>query len=150
MPLPEFNANGDLPPGVHRASWTEVRGASVGDLVSEKFARGAWPIFLFFFTNSRGVRPVCQRFVIFGSYVTAKANPNDVDVILIMDDAFRLDNCPMESRALFDHAVAQARYGASVFWIRPALLIGETVEQFIVYWQIKRGGGQRGILDVIL
>ena len=91
-----------------------------------------------------------RRFVIFGSYVTAKANPNDVDVILIMDDAFRLENCPMESRALFDHAVAQARYGASVFWMRPSLLIGETVEQFIEYWQIKRGGGQRGIIDVIL
>jgi ABC-type uncharacterized transport system ATPase subunit len=46
--------------------------------------------------------------------------------------------------------IAQARYGASVFWIRPALIIGETVEQFIVYWQIKRGGGQRGIVDMIL
>jgi len=50
----------------------------------------------------------------------------------------------------FDHAVAQARFGASIFWMRPALLIGETVEQFIEYWQIKRGGGQRGIVDVIL
>jgi hypothetical protein len=146
MPLPDFNANGDLPPGVHRASWIEVMG---------RFGGGA------------GQRDVCarrlahiyelarrtgglQRLVIFGSYVTAKANPNDVDVILIMDDDFRLENCPMESRALFDHAVAQARYGASVFWMRPGLLIGETVEQFIEYWQIKRGGGQRGIVDVIL
>jgi hypothetical protein len=34
--------------------------------------------------------------------------------------------------------------------MRPALLIGETVEQFIEYWQIKRDGGQRGIVDVIL
>jgi predicted nucleotidyltransferase len=91
-----------------------------------------------------------RRFIIFGSYVTAKTNPNDVDVILIMDDAFRLETCPMESRALYDHAVAQARYSASVFWIRPALLIGETVEQFIVYWQIKRGGGQRGIVDLMI
>ena len=24
MPLPEFNNNGDLPPGVHRTSWSEV------------------------------------------------------------------------------------------------------------------------------
>ena len=45
---------------------------------------------------------------------------------------------------------AQARFGASIFWMRPALLIGETAEQFIVYWQIKRGGGQRGIVDVQL
>lgn len=91
-----------------------------------------------------------KRFVIFGSYVSAKPAPNDVDVILIMDDAFRLEDCPMESRGLFDHAVGQARYGASVFWMRPALLIGETVEEFIAYWQIKRGGAKRGIVDVTL
>ena len=146
MPLPEFNANGDLPPGVHRASWTEVMGRFGGgagqrEICTRRLAH----------IYELAQRTGClQRFVVFGSYVTTKANPNDVDVILIMDDAFRLDNCPMESRALFDHAVAQARYGASVFWMRPALLIGETVEQFIVYWQIKRGGGQRGIVDVIL
>ena len=146
MPLPDFNTNGDLPPAVHRAAWTEVM---------ERFGGGA---------GQRGVctqrlahiyelarRTGClQRFVIFGSYATTKPNPNDVDVILIMDDAFHLENCPMESRGLFDHAVAQARFGASIFWMRPALLIGETVEQFIEYWQIKRGGGQRGIVDVIL
>ena len=34
----------------------------------------------------------------------------------------------MESRGLFDHAVAQARYGASVFWLRPEMLIGESLE----------------------
>jgi hypothetical protein len=146
MPLPDFNANGDLPPGVHRASWTEVM-----DRFGEKTGQRE--------VCTRRLAHICelarrtdclQRLVIFGSYVTAKGNPNDVDVILIMDDAFRLENSPMESRALFDHAVSQARYGASIFWMRPALLIGETVEQFIEYWQIKRGGGQRGIVDVIL
>jgi hypothetical protein len=146
MPLPDFNTNGDLPPGVHRASWIEVMGhfgggAGQRDVCTRRLAH--------IYELAR--RTDClRRFVLFGSYVTTKANPNDVDVILIMDDAFRLENCPMESRALFDHAVAQARYGASVFWMRPALLIGETVEQFIDYWQIKRGGGQRGIVDVIL
>jgi hypothetical protein len=62
---------------------------------------------------------------VFGSYVTAKADPNDVDIILIMDDNFRLEACPVESRGLFDHAVAQARYGASVFWTR--CVIGVTM-----------------------
>jgi hypothetical protein len=32
----------------------------------------------------------------------------------------------------------------------PGLLIGETVEEFIAYWQVKRGGDQRGIIDVLL
>ena len=90
-----------------------------------------------------------KRLIVFGSFVTAKEKPNDVDVVLVMDDGFRLEDCPMESRGLFDHAVAQARYGASVFWLRPRMLFGESVEDFIAYWQIKRDRTQRGIVEVI-
>ena len=146
MPLPDFNSNGDLPPGVHQASWSEVLerfGGGVGqrDVCTRRLVH--------IYELAR--RTEClKRFVIFGSYVTTKLEPNDVDAILIMDDAFRLERCPMESRGLFDHAVAQARHGASVFWIRPALLIGEDVEQFVSHWQIKRGGAKRGIVDVML
>jgi len=90
-----------------------------------------------------------QKFIIFGSYVTAEANPNDIDVVLVMDDGFRLEMCPIESLGLFDHAVAQARYGASIFWLRPGLLVGGSVEDFIAYWQLKRDGSKRGIVEVI-
>jgi len=89
-------------------------------------------------------------FLIFGSYVTAKLEPNDVDVVLVMDDAFRLEKCPVEIRGLFNHAVAQARYGVSIFWIRPGVLIDENVEDFLAYWQIKRYGSRRGMVEVVL
>jgi hypothetical protein len=91
-----------------------------------------------------------QHLILFGSYVTAKPEPNDVDVILVMRDSFRLEECPTESRGLFDHSVAQARYGASIFWIRPGLLIAETLEDFIAYWQVKRDGEKRGIVEMLL
>ena len=90
-----------------------------------------------------------QRFIIFGSYVTAKSGPNDVDVVLVMDDAFRLEDCPIEARGLFDHAVAQARYGASIFWMRPGMLIEASIEEFIAYWEVKRDGSRRGIVEVV-
>jgi len=145
MPLPDLNSSGDLPSGVHRATLDEV---------------------IQRFSSAGGQREICtlrlrhvyelakrtghlQRFVIFGSYVTVQPRPNDVDVVLVMDDSFRLEECPIESRGLFDHATAQARYGASVFWLRPGLLIDETVEGFIAYWQIKRDGSRRGIVEVI-
>ena len=89
-----------------------------------------------------------QHLIIFGSYVTDEPDPNDVDVILVMDDAFRLEECPTESRGLFDHAIAQARYGASIFWVRPGLLIGESLESFVAHWQLKRDGSLRGIVEV--
>jgi hypothetical protein len=145
MVLPKFNKAGDLPPGVYQATL---------DAVVERF--GA----------AQGQRNICtrrlvhvyalaqrtghlQRFVIFGSYVTAAPYPNDVDVILVMDDAFRLEDCPIEGQGLFDHAVAQARYGASIFWVRPGLLLSESIDDFVAYWQIKRDGSKRGIVEVI-
>ena len=74
-----------------------------------------------------------QRIIIFGSYVTAKPDPNDVDVVLVMDNAFRLEDCPIEIQGLFDHAVAQARYGVSIFWVRPGLLLSESIDDFVAY-----------------
>jgi hypothetical protein len=146
VPLPQFNALGDLPPDVHRATLPEV----VERFGGQTARRDACTRRLMHVVELVRRTGHLQRLVVFGSYVTAKPEPNDVDVILIMKDSFHLEECPTESRGLFDHPVAQARYGVSVFWIRPGMLIEETVEEFILYWQIKRGGDKRGIVDVTI
>ncbi|MBY0459609.1 MAG: hypothetical protein K2V38_20005 [Gemmataceae bacterium] len=89
-----------------------------------------------------------DRLVVFGSHATDKDSPNDVDVILVMRNDFRVEDCPAEARVLFDHARADAELGASIFWIRPELLLGETLEQFLSYWRRKRDGRTRGIVEV--
>ena len=146
MPLLDFDASGDLPPGVHRATLKEIiqRFSSAGG------QRRMCTLRLSHIHELAQRTGHLQRFVIFGSYVTAEPNPNDVDVVLVMDDTFRLEECPNESRGLFNHALAQARYGASIFWIRPGLLIEESIEDFIEYWQLKRDGSRHGIVEVIL
>ncbi len=88
------------------------------------------------------------RFVIFGSFVTAKPDPNDVDIFLLMEDSFDMSELAGEAKLLFDHAAAQARFGASVFWVR-RLAAFEGEQTTIEYWQIKRDGGQRGIVEII-
>jgi hypothetical protein len=146
MPLPDLNVSGELPTGVHRAMLDEViqRFGSAGG------QRRVCTLRLCHVYELAKRTGLLQQFVIFGSYVTAQANPNDIDVILVMDDAFRLEECPIEARGLFDHAVVQARYGASVFRLRPGLMTGESVDDFIAYWQLKRDGSRRGIVEVIL
>jgi hypothetical protein len=47
------------------------------------------------------------RFVVFGSFVTAKPEPNDVDVFMLMNDAFDLSALSGETAILFDHSSAQ-------------------------------------------
>jgi len=145
MALPALNETGDLPPGIHRATLDEV----IQHFGADKGARGVCTRRLFHIYELARRTERLGRFIIFGSYVTAKPDPNDVDVILVMDDAFRLEDCTIEAQGLFDHAVAQARYGASVFWVRPGLLMNESIEDFISYWQIKRDGSKRGIVEVI-
>ena len=65
-----------------------------------------------------------------------------------MSSDFRLENCPQESCSLFSHADAEARYGASVFWLREESVTDTAMREVLRAWQIKRDGTLRGILEV--
>jgi hypothetical protein len=93
-------------------------------------------------------RPDISRFLIFGSFVTTKEMPGDVDVVLVMGETFKLEEAPRESRTLFSHADADARFGASVFWIRRGILPDEEVARLLEFWQSRRDGETRGIVEV--
>jgi hypothetical protein len=67
---------------------------------------------------------------------------------LVTRDDFDVQTCDAVSQPLFDHLRATEVFGASVFWIRPALLVLETLEEFIAQWQITRDQTRRGIVEV--
>jgi hypothetical protein len=146
MALPEFNEEGDLPVGIHRATFEEVlerfgQGTPQRHLVALRLVR----IHKLAFETGK-----LLRFVIFGSFITAKPAPNDVDIILVMADDFDMDECAEQTRPLFEHMRAHEVFGASVFSVRPLTVLLESVDQFLGYWQVKRDKGQRGIVEVIL
>lgn len=87
------------------------------------------------------------RFVVFGSFVTAKPDPNDVDIFMLMEDTFDSNHVTGEAAIIFDHLAAQNVEGASVFWIRRmAAISGE--QAALEHWQIKRDKTKRGIVEV--
>jgi hypothetical protein len=88
------------------------------------------------------------RFVVFGSFVTAKPEPNDVDIILLMEDTFDLASVTGEAALVFQHMEAEVCFGASVFWARRSSAIGGE-QAMIEYWQVRREGGLRGIVEII-
>ena len=88
------------------------------------------------------------RFVVFGSFVTAKPHPNDVDIILLMEDAFDLATVTGEAALVFQHLEAAAHFGASVFWTKRSGAVGGE-QAMIEYWQARREGGQRGIVEIV-
>ncbi len=86
--------------------------------------------------------------MVFGSFVTDKLEPNDVDVFMIMDDNFDIGSLVGESPLLYaDHGTAQDYFGASVFWIRRMAAIGGE-RAAMEDWQIKRDGTERGIVEI--
>lgn len=90
MALPDFNEAGDLPPEVHRATLDEIL-ERFGSGSARRTACARRLAHIFELARRTG----SLRFlIVFGSFVTRKEEPNDVDVILIMDDAFQLEKCP--------------------------------------------------------
>ena len=141
---PEFDGNGDLPTGIHQAALVEVMehfGTSTMQrrIVARRLER------IYNLARSTGQ---LARLVIFGSFVTAKPDPNDVDVFMLMQDTFDSSQVTGEAAIIFDHMAAQSTEGASVFWIRKAAAIGGE-QAALAHWQVKRDKTKRGIVEVI-
>jgi len=76
---PDFDGNGDLPVGVHQATLAEViqhfgTGTLQRRIVAQRLER------IYRLARSTGH---LVRIAVFGSFVTAKPAPNDVDVVLL-------------------------------------------------------------------
>ena len=119
-PLPEFDDNGNLPPRIHRATLAQVferfgQDSRHRQAVAERLKR------VYELVLSTGQ---LARFVVFGSFVTAKAEPNDVDIVLLMEDVFDLASLKGEATLIFQHLEADAHFGASVFWSKRSGALG--------------------------
>ena len=141
---PDLNLNGDLPVGIHEATLSEViRHFGSGTLQRQTVARRLERIY----NLAHGTNQLA-RFIVFGSFVTNKPDPNDVDVFMLMEDTFDSAQVSGEEAIIFDNVAAQNSEGASIFWIRRMAAIGgeqETLE----HWQIKRDRSRRGIVEVV-
>ena len=85
MALPELNAQGELPLGVHQATIDEV---------TTRFGKGAEQQLKVTDCLKRIYQLACaigelERLIIFGSYITAKPEPNDIDVVTYLQRRFR-------------------------------------------------------------
>jgi hypothetical protein len=65
-----------------------------------------------------------------------------------MADAFDASHLMGDARLLFEHGAAQAHVGASVFWVRH-LAAWQGEQAAVEFWQVKRSGGRRGIVEII-
>ena len=143
--LPPFTESGDLPPGIYPAGWVEIEERLSKGTEARRRA----------FAKLRLINELARRtghlarFLVFGSFVSTIEDPRDVDVVLVMAERFQLEMAPREARTLFSHADADARFGASIFWLREGMLPEHVMQLFLETWQTKRDGTRRGIVEVI-
>ncbi len=144
MTFPEFNDDGDLPVGIYQATLQETlehfgEGSLQRRLVARRLAK--------IYELAKGTNQLL-RFIVYGSFVTNKPNPNDVDVFMLMKDNFDPENVFGKTRLLFKHLTTQKYEGASIFWATKSGIIG-SADSLIEGWQIKRDKTMRGIIEVI-
>ncbi|MEX0728016.1 MAG: hypothetical protein WD065_17205 [Planctomycetaceae bacterium] len=143
MAIPEFTDSGDLPVGIHRALLKEaIDRLGKETSIRKHLARRLERIYQIALNTGH-----LRHFVIFGSFVTSKLEPNDVDVFMIMDNNFEYRTLTGESALLFNHQTADSHFGCSIFWTRQSAAFGGE-QQAMEDWQIKRDGTLRGIVEI--
>jgi hypothetical protein len=109
--LPAFNEDGSLPEGLQSATEDEVFAR-----FAPPSARRQWLA-----DRLRDLLDLAKatgqlsRVVVWGSFVTSKEVPNDLDVLLVMTEEFSVDACPGACRVLFNHVEARLCFNADVF-----------------------------------
>jgi hypothetical protein len=144
MPWLTFNELGDLPVGVYRATLAEVI-AHFGHGTAQRVTITARLEHIYALARRTGS---LQRFIIFGSYITAEPNPRDVDIFLVMRGGFQPCDAPLEAQSLFRHGTAQSELGASIFWVNAETSFADR-EDLIIGWQTRRDLQRRGIVEVV-
>ena len=142
--LPAFNQAGNLPEGVHRATEAEVLSRFATTSARRKWL-GERLRNLLKMARATGK---LERVVLWGSFVTSKESPNDLDVLLVMAADFDLEQVPTDRRALFTYAQAKIRFNADVFWTKVS--IGQdTLDLWLITYQLGKDLKRRGIVEVV-
>ena len=141
--LPSFDKNGNLPPGIHWATWDELVAYFGSSARRQRLLDGLYEAL-------RLLREAgCQAVYINGSFVTTKEFPGDFDACWDIEgvDADRLD--PVFLDFSNSRAAQKERFGGELF---PAQLTeGVTGTIFLEFFQMDRNTGQpKGIVAIRL
>lgn len=145
MSLPPLQKDGYLPVGIHQSTWDEIATCfSVGSprrvFLGRQFAR--------LLENAKATGHL-RRVYIWGSFASAKPNPGDVDVLLVMSAEFESEKLTVSFQHLFNHGQARLEYECDVFWVRESI-DAAVFEMMLEVYQTDREGHPRGILEVLV
>ncbi|PON12724.1 hypothetical protein C2W62_38130 [Candidatus Entotheonella serta] len=143
--IPEFTEQGFLPPGIHQTTRDEFK---------ERFAlfqRSDRRLRLFEQLDQlldQAVQAgIVKQIFIAGSFVTAKAEPNDFDCIIVLDPSIVGRSLRPFEYNLVSRKMARRLFGGDVM---PALDDSPTLQQYLEFFQTARDGQVIGIVEIQL
>jgi hypothetical protein len=143
--IPEFTDTGFLPNGMHLVTIEDFK-RRFGQFdrsdrrirLYEKLEK------LVFDAKASGI---IRRVLVGGSYVTAKAEPNDFDCILIMEFSILTKTLSPSEYNLVSRKAARRLYGGDVVAVLPG---SEEYFQYLEFFQTNRDGDRVGIVEIDL
>jgi hypothetical protein len=128
---PDLTDDGELPPGVQLAIWEEFE---------SRFSVSS-PRRLWLYGRIRDLVELAaatgklRRVFVWGSLVTAKPAPRDLDILLIMDENFEVDQIAGPGQEVFDSTRAKLLFESDIFWrgiVELELPVIQTDEQMLL------------------
>lgn len=145
--LPAYTEHGALPPGIHRASLEEIE-ARYGRFQRTTQRLQLVTLLREFVAEVRQCRWV-QWLFLAGSFVTAKDEPNDIDILLVFArDANLTTMLPHEYSVLYPRG-ALRRFGPTID-LHVVEEESEAMGRLLRFFQRDRRGNTVGIVEVIL
>jgi hypothetical protein len=143
--LPDFDSEGNLPVAIHGASEEEVS-LRFGTTSARRRWLGERLRNILALAKSTGK---LFRVFLWGSFVTGKKAPNDLDMLLVMAPDFSVGALPVHCQTVFDHAQARLLFEADVFWTK-ASIDGAVLQLWLDTYQFGKDFKRRGIVEVVV
>jgi len=145
MVLPEFTSEGDLPEGVYVTDWQEFRARFGAATARRVWLFGRFQALVELTVQTGKLR----RVFVWGSFVTAKPAPKDVDILLLMDEDFEVERIAAPAQIVFDAVRAKLLFESDVFWAR-ASIGAEVLGLWLDTYQTSKTFRKRGIVELEL
>jgi len=143
--LPEFNIDGNLPEGIYTIGAEEFFNSfSTGSGRRKWLGRQLHELFRLVKLTGK-----VERVFVWGSFISAKESPNDVDLLLLMNVDFQLEEVSEECKCLFNYGEARVRFNADIFWAKSSI-DNEILKLWLDTYQNTKDFKRRGIVEVKL
>jgi uncharacterized protein DUF6932 len=143
--IPPFDEGGDLPLGLHTATWVEFRARFCRFIQSDRRLQLCQRLEQL--VNDARASGIVTSILVGGSMVKAIAEPNDFDCIIVLQADTRYETLRPDQLCVADAQAARNRYGGDIFIAREGQ---STLAMYIDFFSRNRDGKIVGLIEVIL